>query len=545
PSELEADVHATSGGAFTCVDCHNPHYEPDNWLGGVNLKNVGTIDYDNWPWIGRIQTPNSGLREVVFESRGTGAGEPSLHSFADSDEDANGYYDGICETCHTQTNYHRNDEPSGHYTGDTCTSCHTHAGGFAPEGGACVDCHAIPQGNRRAVVGEFPADDPHAHFGVELDSDACLVCHDLATHMNGFVELIDPDDENFFYSFQQPEDLASDPDLSNFCANCHDADGAARLDVPMDPFGDGNAPPNVAVRFQGTLQWNEWYGDWCFGEEGTLRAVNSHHDIADADQAFSGAKLECLNCHGSHNSGASQPVADPFDTASPWTGEDNGFCLSCHAGGNGPADPGFPPTVIGPDVPLRGIDSCDYVGEPWFVDYTWTHSAHGLSSKRGWEGYSGAPEYELACQDCHDPHGSYSATNTLGNPYMIRDVVDGTMYVDDGVRPGGQWTGPPWDTFGTVREVTVTISGIDVDWGSNTSLCSTCHATWLAAYDWHDFCTGCQTCHGHGQAWGESDIHDWNDHEPCPLPPGPLALPPHHDPGAIRYLRPDDGGRSE
>ena len=102
-SEFEADVHATSGGTFTCVDCHNPHYEPDNWLGGVNLKNVGTIDYDNWPWIGRIQTPNSGLREVVFESRGTSAGQPSLHSFADSDEDGNGYFDGICETCHTET----------------------------------------------------------------------------------------------------------------------------------------------------------------------------------------------------------------------------------------------------------------------------------------------------------------------------------------------------------------------------------------------------------------------------------------------------------
>ena len=95
------------------------------------------------------------------------------------------------------------------------------------------------------------------------------------------------------------------------------------------------------------------------------------------------------------------------------------------------------------------------------MDYTWTHSAHGPDSKRGWPGYSGAPDADLACTACHDPHGSYTATNTLGNPYMIRDYVDGTTYVDDGVRPNAQWTGPPWNTFGTARDVVVTISGTE------------------------------------------------------------------------------------
>ena len=107
--------------------------------------------------------------------------------------------------------------------------------------------------------------------------------------MNGYVELLDPDSGSL-YTFLQPDSITSDPDLSDFCANCHDADGAARLATPFDPFGNGNTAPDVASRFLGTLQWNEWYGDFCFGEEGTLRAVNSHHDISDSDQAFSGAK---------------------------------------------------------------------------------------------------------------------------------------------------------------------------------------------------------------------------------------------------------------
>jgi predicted CxxxxCH...CXXCH cytochrome family protein len=515
-SVLKADVHDSSGGRHSCLTCHNPHINPDNWLGGENLKMVGNFDFNSWPWIGRIASPNSGLREVVFESLGVDQGGPSLHSFADNDEDGNGYYDGVCETCHTETNHHRNFEPDlpDHYTGTNCMTCHPHAEGFVPQGGSCVGCHAGPQGARRPVVGEFPVDDPHAHYGAALDDGACLVCHDLGTHMNGFVELVDAD-TGALYSFQQPGDLTADPDLSDFCAACHDADGALRLTTPLDPFGNGNLPPDVDTKFQGTLQWNEWYGDMCFGEEGTLRGVNSHHDISDADQLFSGARIECVDCHGAHSVSAAQPMSDPFDTTVPWAGTESDFCLSCHAGGLGPLDPGFPPGVVGPTIPMRGVDSCDYTSQPWYVDYRWQHTAHGPDSKRGWLGYSGAPSYEVRCLDCHDSHGSYTPTNTLGNPYMIRDVVDGTMYVDDGVRPGGAWNGPPWDTFGTIREVTVTITGTDVDWGSPDSLCGTCHGAWQSAYSWHSLCTGCQSCHGHGQVWGEYDWHDSNDGTPC------------------------------
>ena len=80
----------------------------------------------------RISTPNSAIRDVVFESRGFDAGQPTLHSFADADQDGNGYYDGVCETCHTLTRYHRNTSGGNHNhnTGDTCVRCHPHAGNF-------------------------------------------------------------------------------------------------------------------------------------------------------------------------------------------------------------------------------------------------------------------------------------------------------------------------------------------------------------------------------------------------------------------------------
>jgi hypothetical protein len=513
PDLTDVANHVVNGGQtiIDCGSCHNPHListTTDTHPGGQTADNLRLIRWDTTRYVPQAVTP------ALFQQR------PAHFSFTTAP------YNGICQTCHTDTRHHTNDgvDPN-HYAGATCTSCHLHIDGFLPTGGDCTDCHAVPQDNgdgvppagRRAVVGEFPVGDAHAHYGAELTGDACTVCHSLGTHMDGYVELIDPDD-GFIYRFSLPGDLSSDPDISDFCQGCHDADGATRLDTPLDPFGNGNAPPNVAARFQGTLQWNEWYGDECFGSEGTERAVNSHHDISDADQAFSGAKIECLDCHGAHTASASQPVIDPFNPLTPWTGADNDFCLSCHGGGAGPTDPGFPPSVSGPTVPLRGIDSCDYQDAPWYVDYSWTHAAHGMDSKRGWPGYSGAPEYELACLDCHDPHGSATPANPEGNPYMIRDYVDGTMYVDDGTRTGG-WYGPPWDTYGTAREVIVPVNGLQVGWGGPDGLCETCHAGWLQAYDFHSFCTGCQTCHGHGQAWQNNDFGDPpDDSTPCAPP---------------------------
>ncbi|MEW6601746.1 MAG: CxxxxCH/CxxCH domain-containing protein, partial [Nitrospirota bacterium] len=81
-----------------------------------------------------VSTPNSGDRTVRF-FRNTGT-----NSFADGDS----AYDGICEVCHTQTVYHRNNA-SGNHThnaGTKCTVCHQHKDGF--KGTGCDVCHGYP-----------------------------------------------------------------------------------------------------------------------------------------------------------------------------------------------------------------------------------------------------------------------------------------------------------------------------------------------------------------------------------------------------------------
>ncbi len=140
-STLKAEVH-TSGSDWriTCRECHDPHSSLDNWcpdncngLGtGINIKLVGS-DQDG-TGLAKIDTPNSGIRHVVFESRGTDVGNPTLHSFCDNDEDGNGYYDGVCDTCHTETRWHRHTSSMGnvhrHQRGRTCTNCHLHTDYF-------------------------------------------------------------------------------------------------------------------------------------------------------------------------------------------------------------------------------------------------------------------------------------------------------------------------------------------------------------------------------------------------------------------------------
>ena len=513
-----------AGAVVDCGSCHGVHFPVttvDTHPGGTTAENLSLVRNDTSRYV-----PGA-LEPALFQSR------PDQFAF----DDGNAPYNGICQTCHQNTSYHRNNasSPHSHGIGSDCTSCHEHKTGFMP---SCTGCHSVAQDNgdgvpaagRRPVVGEFPLNTAHAHVqNVGVGGGDCLVCHAMGSHQDGEIDLLDPD-TGALYSFVTTADLTTDPDLSDFCAHCHDADGAARLSTPMDPFGGGNAPPDVATKFQGTLQWEVLYGDECFGVNGTNRPSNSHHDISDSDQAWSGAKLECLSCHSAHAAGDTQPLANPDAPTEPFTGSTSEHCMRCHNGGMGPDDVGMPAGVEPPLIfvdanglpcspgpgcfelsGLKPIDSCDYTAGPWWVDYTWTHDPHGLDSKRGWPNYSGAPEAVLECTDCHDPHGSFSPTNIEGNPYMIRDFVDGSMYVDDGVRPSNQWTGPPWNTYGAAREVDISVtpagSYAQVDWGGAKGLCNACHSNWEAAYSWHTFCSACQTCHGHGQAWG---AHDWS-----------------------------------
>jgi hypothetical protein len=102
---------------------------------------------------GNIQSTGT-MRPVVYESRGTDNNDPDFlsdftHSFANTDGDEDGWMDGPCETCHTQTNHHLNDDLGNtHHNGETCTaSCHTHSTGFDKASPYCPPGRTCPPVN--------------------------------------------------------------------------------------------------------------------------------------------------------------------------------------------------------------------------------------------------------------------------------------------------------------------------------------------------------------------------------------------------------------
>jgi hypothetical protein len=122
---------------------------------------------------------------------------------------------GVCEVCHTQTMYHRNDGLGApHYPAVRCTICHTHIDGFAPSdhtgtsGEDCEGCHGKDASNGGA--GTTVSHSTH----MENDADdlkgpniECYDCHNID-------------------SFPEFADGAVTLAATTVCNNCHSPGGA-------------------------------------------------------------------------------------------------------------------------------------------------------------------------------------------------------------------------------------------------------------------------------------------------------------------------------
>lgn len=437
-----------SGGSeasfqLTCIQCHEPH-------GTSNLSSIREAVIIN-------TTLNLTTGPVVF------AATSSANSFDDGNSNPVSH---ICVTCHINSEnagypmaFHTggvNHIGNFNYAGQNCIACHPHSAdddpttldGFMPIGG-CTNCHAaaqdngdnIPVGGRRAVVDEFGRTSHHVQGSV-TDAD-CLVCHVMATHTNGYVQLKNVDntiiyDEMVWGSFRADEiSNTISKALQPFCLSCHDSDGAGGNTTP---FSDGQTVPNI----KGGTLWaesahntgettNTGYG--CLGdgstsgchatahgsninsllapsdgssgsnnvnqEEGFCYTCHngstvakdieaefmrtSHHDVNDGEQTANGSALECTNCHNPHRVKNSNRLSDPDNTQQLWAGTDTNFCLACHDG-NPPAGVSFPTTFNG-----TGFDKSNYSG-----------SSHSTNL----DGYG--------CRHCHSEHGSTYGSLLVG-----------------------------------------------------------------------------------------------------------------------------------
>jgi hypothetical protein len=345
------------------------------------------LDPATYPYA-QIDTPNSGVKDVVFESRGSDALEPTLHSFADDNEDTLSVpggqaFDGACEVCHTQADHHRNtgDPDPHHAIGRTCTDCHAHDTGFAPTGGSCTECHATvqddgdnnPVGGRRAVVGEFALPSHHISDANLQDSD-CEVCHDQSTHQLDQVRLFEVDGGTSIL-------LAGDPmsnsveaaKLTAFCVACHDADGAGG---DTAPFSGGAVRPEIDV---------------------TAWSAGSH--LGGSIGCFGDGSS--FGCHASGHGSEKRKLLSTYDVAPvpPANAEEEeGFCFNCHDA-DGPATS---------DVHALFANPINWTNEDVGDLSNWNlNDRHDVQYEA--QLVSGA---KIECTDCHDPHAA-SATNPL------------------------------------------------------------------------------------------------------------------------------------
>jgi hypothetical protein len=306
-------------------------------------------------------------------------------------------YNGICEVCHTETLYWRNDGSGApHYDGpgerDQCLDCHEHTSEFLGEMPDDAAHNTHTQGLPR---GPDPMQCEECHqYGetvVEMaDAEACDSCHSPGGAFDGV------DDENAVIGVKynwpdvQPDVPASLDSLiyeadgtalklgkQDWCAGCHD-DGSAVV--------KGVAAPNV------------------MGDNAIYGFKVSAHDRPSAD-------LTCLGCHNPvrlHIDGEPRTYSaldNNYKTAyrlnarldvPRLVNDEKQFklCVQCHNGSG-----------LAPD-PLETTSNFRY--DRTLVKYLhMVHVGPGFPTFQHWDSdLDGFFDSAMSCPTCHNVHGS-------------------------------------------------------------------------------------------------------------------------------------------
>ena len=413
--------------AVDCGSCHDVHevsVTTDTHPGGITAPNLSLVRDDV-----ALYVPGA-LEPAVFQQ------SPAHQAF----DDAEPPWNGICQACHVDTDFHTNNASAehGHNIDIDCLGCHTHSGGFEAAGG-CIDCHAVAQGPRRQVAdtgGDF--DTTSHHVGVALDDSHCVACHYMGDHQGGVVRLKDPDAG---WSTIHDWDPAAPEGVEPFCLGCHDADGALALTDPLDPFGDGVAPPDIA----GSSTW----------------ADSAHNQFGFA--ANGGAPVSCMGdgattgCHSNaHGTDAIKLLPGTVAATIDET------CFACHTEGAVQND-----SISGPTL-------ADDIEEA----FTTTSNQHDMGATFT----VGGETHTLQCSSCHNPHvvtGRHWDADLGVSPVTLPDI--------GGANPramGG-------DLFGD-------IAGEKMDDYADTGVYNPPNgdADLFTGDELPDYVTFCQSCHG-------------------------------------------------
>lgn len=417
----QTTYHLSTGGGAShnagqeCVTCH-AHDAGFQGAGGCTACH-------NTPQDNGDGVPVGGRRAVVGEF--ARASHHVLVTPADS------IPDGDCTTCHDMAQHQqgsvrlKNADNAGiiyTLTGDPATSS-TEAVKLTAFCLACHDADAAGGGVPFSDGQTPPVIDNAFWVASSHEQSAAIVgcygngqfgCH-ATGHGSAKQNLLAP-------AGTPPTPPANAEEEEGFCFNCHDADGPAGSDI--------------AGAFQPSILWVQ--APVAPNDNVNL---NDRHDVQQAAQAQSGAKVECTDCHNPHRDTQAQPFVtdpDPNDGRVPGTGQvysdtdfASEFCMDCHDGSYGP----------GVTPPAQALDN---------IRNSWPNTQMGSTG-------GGAPRYDFTpvpCLDCHTPHASGNLFNLV---QVVRDT-GGVPITSDG--------GPGY---------TVTTNAVNDSHNNGYDWCNTCH----------------------------------------------------------------------
>jgi hypothetical protein len=465
-----ADNGPDSQPGGVCTNCHR-HEEGFSAAGCVSCHSIP------------LPAGSPYRRQVVgnggdFERASHHVWEGAAESVEDSD----------CQVCHDQGNHQATADPdallndpdggasiqfdgAGASLEDFCLNCHDAAGPLA------YDYDSDPGNGRQPFTdGLTPADIDTswgtAAHGVstvtELLAEKCLACHGGSD--TTIVETITDHNTHGSANPTLLSGLVAGETLANpheeLCFACHDGSPAA-TDIESMFAGTATATSN----------------------SGAL--LNTHHDISDAAQAYSGAVIECTDCHDPHATGV-RGDPDPGDGRVPaagntWAGSSfiSEFCLDCH-------DNSFPPSVVPPTNNM--IDVYDMWTDSGGGDKADQHGPADASRNVNLRAGSGYARGDiLQCTDCHNPgHGDEAGGATYTNLFNLKSII----YSKDGATPlTPDWSIPGEDP--NLVRITDTSAGNADQLTNGRAFCSACHPSPMGGNKDKGCLSG--NCHAHGE----------------------------------------------
>ncbi len=393
-----------------------------------------------------------------------------------------------CAVCHDQLNHQSTSDPNILLNDPDGGASHTYNGAGASIENFCLNCH-------------------DADGSLAFDSDA-----EPGDGYQPFSDSWDPTDIKTPWLTSSHNTSLVTALVDDACLACHGGTDSTRSGLSADQGAHGSDYPSMlsstiaghavanaeeAVCFachDGTVASSNVQAEFAstaLYTDSSDALINPHHDVSDADQSYSGAVIECADCHlGPHEVSASNKLlADPDSSdgitptagfswaSSTWQSE---WCLDCHDGS-------YPASVTAPTNALVNIA----------VDYPDTrgdqHGAGNASNNVALRASSGYARGDiLECSDCHNlGHGDDASGTVYPNLFNLKSVI----YSKDGSTPLTPDTS--WDPGNpnVVRLIDASNSNTDTT-TNGTDWCSTCHPAPMGG----NKDSGCidGNCHHHG-----------------------------------------------